>query len=62
MESLPHGPDGFPLSRPDRLFAAHLLLGVAIETVTGRRYEDYCAAAVLRPQGVRDATRALFSA
>ena len=36
--------------------AAHLLLGVGIETVTGRRYEDYCAAAVLRPQGVRDAT------
>ncbi len=26
MESITHGPDGFPLSRSDRLFAAHLLL------------------------------------
>jgi CubicO group peptidase (beta-lactamase class C family) len=34
---------------------SHLLLGIAIEAVTGQSYEDYCSAAVLRPHGVKDA-------
>jgi CubicO group peptidase (beta-lactamase class C family) len=35
--------------------APHLLLGIAIEAITGRAYADYCAATVLQPLGVRDA-------
>ena len=35
--------------------AGHLLLGIAIETITGQSYEDYCEAAVLRPHGIKDA-------
>ena len=34
----------------------HLLLGVAIEAITGERYEDYCGATVLRPQGIQRPT------
>ena len=35
--------------------ASHLLLGIAIEAVTGQSYEDYCSAAVLRPHGIKNA-------
>lgn len=35
--------------------ASHLLLAIVIEIVTGKTYEDYCAGAVLRPQGVMGA-------
>jgi CubicO group peptidase (beta-lactamase class C family) len=36
--------------------APHLLLGVAVEALTGERYEDYCGATVLRPHGIKKPT------
>ena len=35
--------------------APHLLLGIAIESVTGKSYEPYCENAVLRPHGIKNA-------
>jgi CubicO group peptidase (beta-lactamase class C family) len=34
--------------------ATYLLLGIAIEQITGKRYADHCGASVLEPHGVKD--------
>jgi CubicO group peptidase (beta-lactamase class C family) len=36
--------------------ASHLLLALVIETLTGRKHDEYCADAVLRAQGIKGAT------
>ena len=44
-----------PGARYEYTNASHLLLGVAIEALTGQSYEDYCATHVLEPQGIESA-------